>query len=86
MKKEILEAITRKKQLFKQELSEGAMELKKIRDEISKLEKKEGALIMMERLPILKTKIVSAKVVIAVLMELEKEVNEAKPDETETTN
>lgn len=82
MKIEILEILTKKKQLFKQELSEGALELKKIREEISKLEKKESALLMMERLPILKTKIVSAKVVIAVLMELEKEINDIQ----ETSN
>ena len=82
MKIEILEILTKKKQLFKQELSEGALELKKIREEISKLEKKESALLMMERLPILKTKIVSAKVVIAVLMELEKEISEIQ----ETSN
>lgn len=82
MKDEILKLIKNKKMLFKQEVNEGIAELQKIKAEANQREKKEGMLMVMERIPLLKTKIVSAKVVVAVLTELEKEITEVKPNET----
>jgi hypothetical protein len=76
MKNEILQLIQAKKVLFKQEVNEGVAELQKIKAEAAQRDKKEAMLLVMERIPLIKTKIVSAKVLLSVLTELEKEIND----------
>jgi len=86
MKTKILKIIHQKKRLFNQSRLEAVRELEKMREEANQKEKKEAAIFAMERIPKLQTGIVSAKVVISVLTELEKEINGLQDGSSEESN
>jgi hypothetical protein len=76
MKIQVLELIKHKKHLFNQNRLEAIRELEKLREKANKDFNKDGLKSAMQDLPLIKTKLVSAKTVLAVLIELEKEINE----------
>jgi hypothetical protein len=84
MKKEILEVIKLKKMLYNQQRNEAIVELRKLQAESIRDKEKNTLDIIMNKFPEAKLKLISSKIVLAVLQELEQDI--VKIDEASIKN
>ena len=74
MKTKILKILKEKKSLFNHTRLEAIRELEQLREKANKDFNKDGLKAAMQDLPLIKTKLVTAKTVLALLTEIEKEL------------